>query len=190
MSQFKSRWLLAIAAMILSLNLMADEVYDSPDALSLPGLPADPQWRVRGGVGLAEINADGYDGAPAFEVAGQKTIDDQVAIELGFIHFSDFDNTTLNRSIGGDVLKLSVVGYSPYTKQHRYFFRLGGFRSDLDSTSTSTTANDTDTGFFGGFGISCRVASQLSVTTELNQLFSASEIDFTQVLLGLEYEIL
>ncbi len=192
MSGFKTKWLLAVSVVMLSFNVVADEVYQSEDALALPASQSAPLWRVRGALGLASINVDSYDQAPALDLAVQKTIDEQVAIELGYEHFNDFDHSSLDQSIGGDVMKLSVVGYSTFIEQHRYFFRLGAFRSDFDWSASESSSN-TDVGFFGGFGVSFKIAPQLSVTTELNQLYAASvaeaDINVTQILLGLEYEI-
>lgn len=194
----KTKGFLAVSASVLlalsfSAQVLADEVYESSKAFALPAPASVPEWRVRGAVGLAEINVDvandDYDQATAFDVALQKTIDEQVAIELGYVSFSDFDHSTLNQRIGGDVLKLSVVGYSLYRGQHRYFFRFGGYKSDLDATTATVASSDTDTGFFGGFGVGFRIAPQLSVTTELNYLNAVSDINFTQIFLGLEYEI-
>lgn len=198
MLALKTKGLLAISASILAMSFsahaLADEVYEDQETFSLPAQSSGPAWRVRGAIGLADINVDvandDYDQAAAFDVALQKTIDEQVAIELGYVSFSDFDDEgTVNQSIGGEILKLSVVGYSAYTGQHRYFFRIGAFSSDLEATTGNFTSSDSDTGLFGGFGVGFRVAPQLSVTAELNHLFAVSNIDFTQVFLGLEYEI-
>lgn len=180
----------SVLALGFCMQAMASEVYEKTEMFAVPGQSAAPQWRVRGAIGLADISEDDYDRAAALDVAAQKTIDEQVAIELGYVKFNDFDDSQIKGdSIGGDVLKLSVVGYSLYQGQHRYFFRVGAFRSDLDAKIAGDTFSDADTGFFGGFGVGFRVAPQLSVITEVNQLFSASEIDFTQLYLGLEYEI-
>lgn len=197
MSVCKSRWCRWVGAAILSLGtfsltkiVVADEVYSSPDALSYP-INQVPEWRVRGGLGIADIaTSSKYDMAPMVDLAVQKTIDDQVAVELGYAFFGDFDHTDLDRSIEVQAFKIAAVGYSPYKQHHRYFFRVGGFYSDVQANSAGVSAaSTTDPGFFTAFGVSCKVAEKMSVTSEINYLFSSSNFDVAQLVIGLEYDV-